>query len=51
MTAARLEERIEMKRRLDKLVRMRNAEPATASWFDLQIEELEAGLRQKEGQA
>ncbi|SLJ94566.1 MULTISPECIES: hypothetical protein [unclassified Paenibacillus] len=51
MTAARLQERIDMKRRLDKLLRMRLADPSAASWFDGQIEELEAGLRQKEGQA
>ncbi|RPK29840.1 hypothetical protein [Paenibacillus xylanexedens] len=51
MTDARLQQRIDMKRRLDKLRRMRQADPSLLTRFNWQIEELEAGLRRKEGQA
>lgn len=48
MSPARLEERVQINRRLNFMRRMQKADPSTAHFFNESIEELEAALRKKE---
>lgn len=45
MSPARLEERVQMNRRLNLVRRLQNADPTTAHFFNEVVEELEAALR------
>lgn len=48
MSPARLEERVQINRRLNFMRRMQDADPSTAHFFNEPIEELESALRKKE---